>query len=204
MKFGKPHYDAQQKVFVSEIKEGFRCEAELEDAEFKPPITSFLVTLRDSLTQDVLRQTNGWFSKPLTEDWLRSKIELDIPTDILNGFEGSVCWQAKRLTISKEKFIFHFEIDETREAEKVMIDLLEQSSTQPLEVEDLPLTSTGGGQLVGVGPTRRRLMKEAVMEARAKAGRALFKAERLTVEYSQLYGEDTDWEEDSESDSESD
>jgi hypothetical protein len=34
-----------------------------------------------------------------------------------------------------------------------------------------------------------------VRRERERAGRALFRAERLTQEYCQLYGEDTDWEE---------
>jgi hypothetical protein len=47
---------------------------------------------------------------------------------------------------------------------------------------------------MSIGPTRRILQKHAVMKARARAARALFKAEALTQDYIRQYGEDTDWE----------
>lgn len=201
MKFGKPQYNAENKVYLSDIKEGFRCEADLDDGEYKPPLTSFLQTFRESLVTTVIESTKGWFSKPLTVEWLRNRIEFDIPTESLNGFEGHVVWQAQRLTISKEKFIFHFGITETKEAPKVVIDFQETTPGIPLEVEDIPLTTVVEQGALGVGPTRRRLFKQRVMQARARAAKALFRAEQLTVRYCETYGDDTDWEEDEDEDS---
>ena len=202
MEFAKPAYNAQHKVHVSDIKEGFRCESELEDSVFYPPLASFLEMYRETLIQVVLQQTKGWFSKPLTAEWLRTRLFLDIPTDSLEDFEGTVEWQAKKLSIAKDKFTVHLAIVSKKALELIdLMESIESAGNQPEEVSDLPLT-TEQEECIGVGPTRRRLMKEEVLEARAKAARALFKAERLTIQYCEIYGEDTDWEEDSDSESE--
>jgi hypothetical protein len=183
MKFGKPVYNSEKKIYRSEIADGFRCEVTCENNQLTPPIESFITTLRTPLTQAVILNTNGWFSKPLTEAWLSEKIRLLFPTiDITPNFEGTFIWQAKELSISKDEFVFHMELVEKREAPKVVIEFLEE----PEEVKQETRRRL---------PVNRKDFKAKVLVERARAGRALFRAERLTQEYCQLYGEETDWEE---------
>jgi hypothetical protein len=136
----------------------------------------------------LIKSTQGWFSKPLTEEFLKGKIQYDIPTDVPETFEGLVEWEIQRLIISKEQFLFVCVVAKTVEDEKVSLEFPEE----PLHAqeEEIPLHEEAP---MGIGPTRRSLEKERVLSARTKAARALFHAERLTQEFYQAFGE-TDWE----------
>ena len=184
MKFQKPTFDSLQQVYLSEIKEGIRCEATRNDEkQFTPDISTFYTTIKDSFTDMIIQQTKGWFQKPLTKEWLQTRITFHIPTqEIPEEFEGQCIWDLKSLRISKEKFDFIFGLVEMKEAEKVMISFEEPEPEvikQPSEKQQM---------------TRRFEDKQKVLKMRSKAARALFVAERATQMYCQLYGEDTDWE----------
>jgi hypothetical protein len=108
-------------------------------------------------------------------------------------FEGEVEFQLQGLTISKEVFLLRYAIIALKEDEKICIELDEAK-----EVEDeIPMATK---EVLGLGPTRQQIVKEKVLKMRAKAARALFVAERLTQEYYQEFGEDTDWEDETLSD----
>ena len=109
-------------------------------------------------------------------------------------WEGTLELTIKELVITKEKFTFIWIIDKRQEKEKVVIQLEEEDPEQKeVDEEGLPMA---GVDPMSIGPTRRILQKHAVMKARARAARALFKAESITHEYVRQYGEDTDWEDD--------
>jgi hypothetical protein len=138
---------------------------------------------KEDIAKFVVSATQGWFSKPLTEEFLNGKIQLSIPTSSLNeSFEGSVDWQMVSLTISKDVFLFAFDIIGQKEDEKICIKF---------EEEEIPLQQA---EPVAIGPTRQQIQKKNVLKARAKAARSLFTAERLTQAYCEEFGEDTDWE----------
>ncbi len=175
MKILKPTFDAEKQIYLSEIKDGFRCEA-VRDAEhqYTPPLSSFYTSMKDSFMESVILQTKGWFRKPLTKEWLEQRIVFHFPTEtIAEDFEGSCTWEIERLLISKEKFDFFFKLVETKADEQLMISFEEPESS---------------------AMTRRREQKERVLKLRTKAARALFQAEHATQEYCKIYGEDTDWE----------
>ena len=198
MKCSKPVYAPATKAYTSDIIHGVRFDILKEET----PFTLSLEAHRSSVCDLLLAQTQGWFTKPLTSDWLLPRIEFSIPTDsVPTAFEGTVTVQAVRLVITKEQFVVHWKVVGIREAEKVMIDFQEPEEAKeakeaevPVVVTDVPLVESP--EPVRIGPTRRVLQKRAVLEARSKAARALFKAEHMTQEYIQAYGEDTDWEED--------
>jgi hypothetical protein len=184
MKFQKPTYDSSQQVYLSDIKEGIRCEAIRNDEkQFEPEVSTFYTAVKESFTDTIIQQTKGWFRKPLTKEWLEGRITFHIPTqDIPEGFEGHCIWVLKSLRISKEKFDFTFGLVEMKEAEKVIISFEEpepELAKKPSEKEQM---------------TRRFEDKQRVLKMRSKAARSLFVAERATQMYCQLYGEDTDWE----------
>jgi len=186
MKIHKPSYNASAKVYTCEITDGFRLNITIEDNHSN--IESIKKELIPDLSTTIIESTKGWFSNPLTDIWLKSRINFTIPThDIPSDFEGTIEYIAKGLVISKEEFMFECSILNMNRAEKIIIDFHED--LEP----DLPLVSTDP---MGIGPTRRAIQKKLVMKTRAKAARALFHAERLTHEYAQLYGENTDWEDD--------
>ena len=198
MKINKPSYDNSLKVYTCTLTDGIRLSLKKEDGQPISMLSEYEdQALKESLLKPIIDGTKGWFTKPLTEEWLLTRISFDIPTSTIPiEFEGTIEYKATKLIISKDSFIFLCSVSEMKEAEKVMIEFKEDTVIE--EKQDLPLVDATP---VGIGPTRRTLQKEIVMKARAKAARALFKAERLTQEYSQLYGEDTDWEiEDSEAD----
>jgi hypothetical protein len=198
MKIHKPSYDSSLKVYTCELSDGFRLSLKKEDGQpLSLPSEYENQALKESLLNPIIQGTKGWFTKPLSEDWLSTRISFDIPTSTIpTDFEGVVEYRATKLVISKDMFLFTCSVTEMKAAERVMIDFKEEPVIE--EKSDIPLAEATA---VGIGPTRRILQKEIVMKARAKAARALFKAERLTQEYSQLYGEETDWEnEGSESD----
>jgi hypothetical protein len=178
-KLGKPVYDSSAKVYTCSITNGFRLIARREEGRF----TSELDMNKEDLARFIVSATHGWFSKPVTEEFLKDKIQLSIPTSALaEGFEGSVQWQMVSLTISKEVFLLSFVIVEQKEDEKICIKF---------EEDDIPLQQA---EAVAIGPTRQQIQKKNVLKARAKAARSLFTAERLTQAYCEEFGEDTDWE----------
>jgi len=111
-------------------------------------------------------------------------------------------WQAKKLVISKDSFLFACAIVAQVEDEKLSLDFpddehMQQNKEAALN-EEIPMGAEEEGEVIGIGPTRQQLDKKKVMRSREKAARALFQAERLTQEYCAVYGEDTDWEEEEE------
>jgi hypothetical protein len=193
MKFTKPIYDAKQRIYSCDISDGFRFSVRRENGVFVKPLDSCIDS--DESIAHLIKSTQGWFSKPLTQDFLKEKIRYDIPTDVPETFEGSVEWQIQKLVISKEQFLFIYGIIHVIEDDKVCIEFPEESG---LEEEVIPLDSTSN-EVIGIGPTRRTLEKAKIMATRAKAARALFNAERLTQEFYAEFGE-TDWEDGSDED----
>jgi len=196
MKINKPSYNPGLKLYTCELTDGFRLSFHKEEGVITQLSDS--ESLIQSLLQPLIDGTKGWFTKPLAKEWLQPRISFDTPTsEIPADFEGTADYQATKLIISKDSFVFQCSIMELKPVEKVMIDFKEEGveavdAVDAVEAkEEIPLVESTP---LGIGPTRRILQKEVVMKARAKAARALFKAERLTLEYSQLYGEDTDWE----------
>ena len=178
-KLGKPVYDSSAKLYTCSITNGFRLTARREEGRFVPE----LEINKEELAKFIVTATQGWFSKPLTEEFLKDKIQLTIPTSSLaETFEGSVEWQMISLTISKEVFLLTFDLISQKEDEKICIKF---------EEDEIPLQPA---ETISIGPTRRQIQKKNVLKARAKAARSLFTAERLTQAYCEDFGEDTDWE----------
>ena len=196
MKIHKPAYNATDKVYTCKLSDGFRLsiQKDKEDAVSAPAITD---TFLDPLTQTLIDSTNGWFSKPITTQWLRSRIVIHTPLEeIPTDFDGTIEFVAKHLTLTKDEFRFHCVILKITPAEKVVIVFDEPEKVEVVE-SSIPEASVESNEPLGIGPTRRILHKARVMKERAKAARALFRAERLTQEYIQLYSaEGTDWEDD--------
>jgi len=206
MKFTKPAYDAKARIYTCDITDGFRLCVRREGGAFVKEFSEYIDT--NERIKHLIHATQGWFSKPLTEDFLSGKIRYDIPTaDIPPTFEGSVEWQAKKLLISKESFLFICAIVALVEDEKLSLDFPDDEHEQQLQEketsldEEIPMGAEEQ-EVIGIGPTRQQLDKKKVMRAREKAARALFHAERLTQEYCAVYGEDTDWEEEDEEEEE--
>jgi hypothetical protein len=207
MKFTKPAYDAKTRIYTCDITDGFRLCVRRESGAFVKEFSECIDT--NERVRHLIHATQGWFSKPLTEDFLNGKIRYDIPTaDIPPTFEGSVEWQAKKLIISKDSFLFACAIVAQVEDEKLSLDFpdddaLQHKGQQEAALdEEIPMGAEEDGEVIGIGPTRQQLDKKKVMRAREKAARALFHAERLTQEYCSIYGEDTDWEEEDEEEEE--
>jgi hypothetical protein len=180
-KLGKPVYNSSTKVYTCSITNGFRLTARREEGRFVPEFDTLIG--KEDLAKFIVAATQGWFSKPLTEEFLKDKIQLSIPTSSLaESFEGSIEWQMVQLTISKEVFLLAFDIIGQKEDEKICIKF---------EEEEPPLQQT---EAIAIGPTRQQIQKKNVLKARAKAARSLFTAERLTQAYCEEFGEDTDWE----------
>lgn len=196
MKFTKPTYDAKQRLYTCDVTDGFRFSVRRECGSFVKEPASCIDS--DERIAHLIKSTQGWFSKPLTEEFLRGKIQYDIPTTFSEQvgvcFEGLVEWQIQRLIISKEQFLFVCAVTQTVEDEKVSLEFPEEPAPAEPEAkepeEEIPLHEEAP---LGIGPTRRSLEKEKVLSARTKAARALFHAERLTQEFYQNFGE-TDWE----------
>ena len=190
MKFAKPTYDAKTRVYTCDITDGFRLCVRRESGSFLKELSDGIDTTER--ISHLIKTTQGWFSKPLTEEFLKGKIQYDIPTkDIPECFEGSVEWQAKTLIISKDTFLFMCDVVSMIEDEKVSLDFPEEE-TQVNTEDVIPFEEKN--EVIAIGPTRRQLHKQKVMLARTKAARALFHAERLTQEYYNSYGDATDWE----------
>jgi hypothetical protein len=179
-KLAKPVYNSSAKLYTCSITNGFRLTARREEGRFTPELDMN----KEQVANFIVAATHGWFSKPLTEDFLRDKIQLTIPTSSLaESFEGSVEWQMVSLTISKDVFLLTFDLVGQKEDEKICIKFEEE--------EEIPLQQA---EAIAIGPTRRQIQKKNVLKARAKAARSLFTAERLTQAYCEEFGEDTDWE----------
>lgn len=199
MKIHRPNYNATIKVYTCELTDGFRLSVQKEVGEPVVPAPVVTDTLLDSLTQTVIDSTKGWFSKPLTKEWLRPRVVLDFSSknEVAQDFEGTVEFVAKQLLVTKEEFRIQCGIHALVPAEKVVI-----AFDEPEEVAEptIPEADTQK-EVLGIGPTRRILQKARVMKERAKAAKALFKAERLTQEYIQMFKADaTDWEEEDQAD----
>jgi hypothetical protein len=173
MKIEKPSYNASTRLYTCQLTDGFRLKTSYENGMPKELYKTDDVI--ESLIQPIIKGTAGWFTKPLSPEWLKPRIRLSIPTgDVPSEFEGAVDFVADKLVISKDEFVFVMAMGEITHAEKVVIEFQE---------EELP--------------AKPPLQKSDVLKAREKAAKALFRAEMLTQEYIRLRGgEDTDWEDD--------
>ena len=192
MRLSKPRYDSTKKVYESAIVDGLRLTAEV-DADHPLPATLQTECI-PSLTECVLKQTVGWFTKPITEAWLVGKVRVSldaIPAD----FDGRITWVAQRLLISKDVFMVEFTIVESVPTPPVAIDFGEEEpvAVAPPAAAVVPAAPTATESL----EDPRQIQKAKVMKARLRAARALFTAERMTQDYIQEFclEEDTDWEE---------
>jgi hypothetical protein len=187
MKLGKPTYAKESQVYVCECRDvsAFRVESAIEGGKWSVPLDGHLAKTREQMISLLLVETTGWFSKPLTKEWLHSRLRYTIPTgDIPSDFEGMCAWTLDKLLISKESFVCEFVLAEKVATALPLIDLHED------EVVDSPGSGTSGSS-----PTREG-KKEIVLRARRRAAMALLKAERLMQAYADEFGEDTDWEDD--------
>jgi len=192
MKLGKPVYDSATKLYNCTVSDGVRFAVRLEDGKCVKELSSFVD--KDMLIENILKGTTGWFTKPLTQDYLSQRLQTEFPT--LPQFEGELEFQLQGLTISKEVFLLRYAIIATKEDEKICIELDEVREVKEVE-DEIPMADK---EVLGLGPTRQQIIKQKVLNMRAKAARALFIAERLTQEYYQEFGEDTDWEDETLSD----
>jgi hypothetical protein len=178
MKLGRPAYSKESQIYVCECKdeEGiFRVESSIDGGKWSSNPDAHLEQTRDAMISMLLQETTGWFSKPLTKEWLRSRLRYTIPTsDVSPDFEGICRWTLKRLHISKESFVCEFVLSEKLSAEIPLIELQEDKETS------------------------REEKKANVLRARRRAAMALLKAERMMQSYAQEFGEDTDWEDEDE------
>ena len=210
MRLSKPRYDSTKKVYESAILDGLRLTTEVDAGQ---PLPATLQTeCIPSLTECILKQTVGWFTKPITEAWLVGKIHVSlgaIPAD----FDGRITWAAQRLLISKDVFIVEFTIVESVPTPPVTIDFGEEepaSVAPPAAVAKAvaaPVAVALAAAVISESLTLRQIQKEKVMKSRLRAARALFIAERMSQDYVQEFclDEDTDWEEsDEENDSDND
>jgi hypothetical protein len=200
MRLNKPVYNGDKKVWTCDIKEAgdlqYTSDVYGEPSSFtKTPASFFDETLPTCVTS-ILSQTQGWFSKPLTEEWLIQKLTYSIPTDTIpNGFDGRVEYTPVRLHIYKEAFVVEYKLTDTKENEKVCINFHEDEESKPLEVEAKETKALEANAEAKEEQDKiRHEMKQKVLQARQRAARALFKAEELMHTFVEKYGMDTDWE----------
>lgn len=191
MKLGKPVYDATLKVYNCSVTNGARFTTRREEGSFTQDLSSYVDM--NNMVEYIVKSTAGWFTKPLTYDFLKDKLKVEFPTDLPQTFEGEVEYELQGLTVSKEVFLLTYRIIRATEDEKVCIEFEEDVPPE----ETIPMVEM---ETLGIGPTRQQNVKQKVLKARAKAARALFIAERLTQEYYEEFGEDTDWEDETLSD----
>jgi len=196
MKLSKPVYNQEKKIYICDVKGAtdfiYTSHVTSNPVEYTPSPKSFFEDTLPMCISLLLSVTQGWFSQPLTEEWLIPRLTYGIPTEkVPSEFEGTVVYHPVRLHISKETFVLEFDLTDMKEDEKVRIVFQEDTPEPPKAVA--PSTEDAG--------VRRTKKKELVLQARRKAARALFKAERLLNSFVNEYGEDTDWEEDDETDS---
>ena len=187
MKIGRPVYSKETQVYVCECTgDSFRFESVVEGGQWKPELSTHLESSREQMIATIVDGTTGWFSKPLTREWLQSKLVYKLPTDVPTEFEGVVRWRMNKLHISKETFTCEFVVYERVMNAVPLIDLHEDEKEQePVkEQEQDPPKSQA-----------KKAKKEAALLARRRAAMALLKAERLMQAYSEEFGEDTEWEE---------
>jgi hypothetical protein len=186
MKFLRAEFDRVINAYVSIVENGILIKRDVK-GEF--PFTTLLTAEeKQHIIPQILLGTKGWFSKPLTSEWLSNKLEVNIPADsVEEGFFGSTEWRLSKIEIKKLAFVLHFTVVKKVEDPKINLDF-----ELPAPPSSAP-TDT---------PTRRKEQKEYVMKVRERAARLLFKAESLTQQYCDIYGDDTDWEDEA-SDSES-
>jgi hypothetical protein len=195
MKLGKPVYDKELKMYTCSVIDGTRT-------------TEPSLAETAELVEFIVQNTKGWFTKPLAVDWLSQRIKLTFDTpNIPEDFQGTITWAWTDLLISKETFKLNFKVVDIVEDAKISLEDEESANTQKsedsiVEIEDGIPTGNTSSPPIAIGPTRRQLQKEIVMKARQKAARALFYAERLTQEYIHTFGDDTDWEDEGEDESE--
>lgn len=167
-------------MYVCECKDEehiFRFESSMEEGKWVPDVNTHLEKTRDAMISVLVETTTGWFSKPLTKEWLVSRLRYTIPTgDISAEFEGTCRWVLAKVYISKETFVCEFVLAEKLSREIPLIDLQEDTSAPRVE------------------------KKAVVLRARRRAAMALLKAERLMQAYAEEFGEDTDWEDEEEED----
>ena len=190
MKLNKPVYDSSLKVYNCIITNGVRFVVRKENDTFTQDLNSFVVI--NAMADYIVKATSGWFTKALTNDFLKGKLRCEFPTDLPQAFEGEVEYELQSLTISKEIFLLTYKVIRSKEDEKVCIEFEEDPPEESIPMAEM--------ETLGIGPTRQEIIKQKVLKARAKAARALFIAERLTQEYYEEFGEDTDWEDETLSD----
>ena len=191
MKLGKPIYAKESQVYVCECRDEehiFRVESSIEGGKWSLPLESHLPNTREKMIHLLLAETTGWFSKPLTKEWLLTRLRYTIPTgDVPSDFEGVCRWSLAKLLISKESFLCEFIL-----AEKVAVSL-------PLiELQEDEVGPTAEESKGSQGIPTREGKKTTVLLARRRAAMALLKAERLMQSYAEEFGEDTDWEDEDE------
>lgn len=183
MKLGRPVYIKELNVYTCECKDEkdiFRIESLIEGGIWNPVLASFIDSKRDEMIAFLLQETVGWFSKPLSREWLLTRLEFTIPTcNIPNEFEGTCIWKIGKVNIYKEKFVCEFVLSDTVSKSISLIDLQEEA---PIPVVD----------------SKRKEKKDTALRARQRAALALLKAERLMHAYAEEFGEDTEWEEEEE------
>jgi len=189
MKLGRPNYSKETQLYVCDCKDEeniFRIESIVEDGNWTPKLTEHLEKTRQQMIACLIAKTDGWFSKPLTAEWLQAKLVYTIPTsEVATDFQGRCVWMASKLYISKESFTIEFILVEKLSTVVPLIDL------HTIELEDVAPTST-------IAASSREEKKLEAVRARRRAGMALLKAERLMQSYAEEFGEHTDWEEDDE------
>jgi len=100
MKIEKPSYNASTRLYTCQLTDGFRLKTSYEDGVPKELYNTDDVI--ESLIQPIIKGTAGWFTKPLSPEWLKPRIRLTIPTgDVPSEFEGAVDFVADKLVISK-------------------------------------------------------------------------------------------------------
>lgn len=202
MKFNKPQYDAKDQIYHVNIDNGIQLVIHRENNEWKQSLEALFQENASSLIQQTIQHTQGWFSKPLTPEYLQSRLQMHCPTEDWADFEGHVEYKLTGLTISKQAFVFLFTIGTKTPLEKHVIDLAEGEEEEDNKSVSPPLDDDA--ESFTVGPTRRRLMKMHVMRARAKVAKAWYKAEEMVRAYCDEFGDDTDWDESDEEDEDSD
>lgn len=198
MKFQPPKFYADRKLYISDVQDGDEFEQRIESTDsFAVPqstLESRFESQKDSIVQALLEGTKGWFSKPLSQQWLRSKCKIRLQTfdaglPIPAGKAGNLRWKITQLEITKDTFSLLWNVVE------VLPDpIIELEEEEPVSAEGAAHVSS----LLSSGD--RTAQKEKVLQARRRAARALYKAERLIQEYCSIWGDDTDWE-DEDSDS---
>lgn len=188
LKLNRPAHDKERNLYISDIS--FSSVFTIQSPVSKEGLDELQEKLKEQIISILLMETKTWFSKPIQEKYLRDRLSLIIPLESLPApdFEGTSTWRFYRLEISKDRFTMHAQLQDIKEVEKICLEEEDEMD----EIEEFPFTQATN-EPIGIGPTRRQLLKEKVMRERTKAARALFRAERMTQEYYAKYG-DTDWE----------